>query len=232
MAASKSLRPPMRSIVVPALVGAVLAVIATVIARDVVAPAIAAKGGWFTRWDNAFVGMLGALAFFLGFFVSLRLLRGRRQEMRSWLLSVEQVVPAATSYREAAPPSVQDLVERLSSRGYQLERRRVDESFEPVGGGDDRDPLAGSAVELADARAGARIVVRVSERAAGEGGGLGMVTAIERGGTRASEELALFAIVELAALLPGLRYKDADSALSADDTEMLRASLPDRPRAL
>ncbi len=222
----------MRSIVVPALVGCLLAIVATVIARKAVLPAVAAKGGWFSRWDAAFVGMCGAAAFFLGFFASLRFLRGPRSEQRSWMLSMDQVLPAATSYREAAPPSVKDLVERLSARGYQLERRRVDESGEPVAGGDERDPLAGSAVELADARAGARIVVRVSERAAGEGGGLGMVTAIERGGKRASEELALFAIVELAALLPGLKYKDSDSALTPDDTEMLRASLPDRPRAL
>jgi hypothetical protein len=222
----------MRSIVVPALVGCLLAIVATVIARKAVAPAVAAKGGWFSRWDAAFVGMCGAGAFFLGFFASLRFLRGPTSEQRSWMLSMDQVVPAATSYREAAPPSVVDLIERLTARGYQLERRRVDESGEPVAGGDDRDPLAGSAVELSDARAGARIVVRVSERAAGEGGGLGMVTAIERGGKRASEELAMFAIVELAALLPGLEYKDADSALTPDDTEMLRASLPDKPRAL
>jgi hypothetical protein len=232
MASSKSLRPPLRSIVVPVLVGSVLAIVATVIANRAVAPAIAAKGGWYSRWDQSFVGMCGALAFFLGFFVTLRFLRGPKSQMRSWMLSMEQVVPAATSYREAAPPSVKDLIDRLTARGYRLASHRVDESGEPVPGGDDRDPLAGSAVELSDQRAAARIVVRVSERAAGEGGGLGMVTAIERGGKLASEELALFAIVELAALLPGLKYKDSDSALSPDDTEMLRASLPDRPRAL
>jgi hypothetical protein len=228
---AKSLRPPLRSIVVPVLVGALLAIVATVIAGRVVSPAVAAKGGWFSRWDRSFVGMCGALAFFLGYFASLRFLRGPKSAMRSWVLSMDQVVPAATSYREAAPPSVKDLLERLKARGYQLEHRRVDESGEPVAGGDDRDPLVGSAVELSDPRAGARIVVRVSERAAGEGGGLGMVTAIERGSKRASEELALFTIVELAAILPGLKYKDSESALSPDDTEMLRASLPDKPRA-
>jgi hypothetical protein len=221
----------MRGILVPALIGCVLAIIATIVAGRVVAPAIAAKGGWFSRWDRGFVGMCGAAAFFLGFFVSKRLIRGDRHEERSWLLSVEQVVPSATSYREAAP-SVADLVERLGARGYTLQTRRVDEANAPVAGGDERDPLAGTAVELSDQRARARIVVRVSERAAEEGGGLGIVTAIEEGGKLASEELALFAIVELAGMLPGLKYKDADSALPPDDTEMLRASLPDKPRAL
>lgn len=229
---STSLRPSMRSILVPALIGGVLAVVATIVARAVVAPAIAAKGGWYSRWDETFVGMCGAAAFFVGFLVSFRLMRDARREERSWMLSVEQVLPSATSYREAAPPSVQDLVDKLKARGYALQTGRVDDAGAPVAGGSNRDPLAGSAVELRDQRAGARVIVRVSERAAGEGGGLGIVTAIERGGRRASEELALFAIVELAALLPGLEYKDADSALPPDDTEMLRASLPDKPRAL
>ena len=148
------------------------------------------------------------------------------------MLSMEQVVPTATSYRDAATPSVKDLIDRLQARGYRLETSRVDEAGVAVAGGDDRDPLPGSSVELRDRRAGACVRVAVSQRAAGEGGGLGLVTAIERGGKRASEELALFAIVELAALIPGLSYKDVDSALPPDDTEMLRASLPDRPRAL
>jgi hypothetical protein len=229
---SKSLRPPIRSILLPALIGGVLAVIATAVASNVVAPAIAAKGGWASRYDRSFVGMCGAAGFFLGFFVSHRLMRGPRRDERSWMLSLEQVLPSATSYREAAAPSVKDLVDRLAARGYSLATGRVDEAGAPVAGGDDRDPLPGTSVELVDRRAGARVILRVSQRAAGEGGGLGMVTAIERGGKRASEELALFAIVELAALLPGLRYKDVDSALPPDDTEMLRASLPDKPRAL
>lgn len=229
---SKSLRPPIRSILVPAIIGGVLAVIATAVASNLVAPAIAAKGGWASRYDRTFVGMFGAAGFFLGYIVSFRLMRGPRRDERSWMLSLEQVLPSATSYREAAAPSVSDLVGRLKAKGYTLETGRVDEAGAPVAGGDDRDPLPGTAVELVDRRAGARVILRVSQRAAGEGGGLGMVTAIERGGKRASEELALFAIVELAALLPGLKYKDTDSALPPDDTEMLRASLPDRPLAL
>lgn len=221
----------MRSILVPALIGGVLAVVATLVAQNLIAPSLAARGGWFSRWDHSFVGMCGAAAFFLGYLVSYRLLRGSRREERSWMLSMGQVLPSATSYRDAAPPSVKDLVDRLQAKGYQLASGRVDASGAAVAGGDDRDPLTGSSVELVDGRAGARVIVQVSPQAAGEGGGLGVVTAVERGGKRASEELALFTIVELAALIPGLRYKDADSALPPDDTEMLRASLPDRPRA-
>src|SRR5262245_64845841 len=104
MASSKSLRPPLRSIVVPFLVGSVLAIVATVIANKAVAPAIAAKGGWYSRWDQSFVGMCGALAFFLGFFISLRFLRGPKSQMRSWMLSMEQVVAGGNSYWEDGPP--------------------------------------------------------------------------------------------------------------------------------
>ena len=222
----------MRVILVPALIGGIAAVVATLLAQRLVVPALAARGGWFSRWDQSFIGMCGAAAFFIGYFVSFRLMRGQRRDERSWLISMGQVLPSATSYRDAAPPSVKDLIDRLQAKGYQLTSGRVDESGAAVAGGDDRDPLTGASVELVDQRAGARVVVTVGQRAAGEGGGLGMVTAIERGGKRASEELALFAIVELAALIPGLSYKDADSALPPDDTEMLRASLPDRPRAL
>ncbi len=228
----QTLRPRMGALLVPALIGFVLAIAATLIAHRLIVPSIAAKGGWYSRWDHSFVGMIGAAAFFVGFLVSHRILRGPRREERSWMLSVEQVVPSATSYRDAAAPSVADLVARLAARGYQLSTSRVDQAGAPVAGGDDRDPLPGTAVELVDQRARARVLLRVSQRAAGEGGGLGIVTAVEQGGKRASEELALFAIVELAGLLPGLRYKDADSALPPDDTEMLRASLPDRPAAL
>src|SRR5688572_17978902 len=120
MGAVKSLRPSMSAILVPALIGGVCAVFATVVARQLVVPAVAAKGGWMSRWDGAFVGMCGAAAFFLAYAVSFRLLRGKRREERSWMLSMEQVLPTATSYREAAPPSVKDLVDRLAARGYRL----------------------------------------------------------------------------------------------------------------
>lgn len=233
MDGKRSIRPSLAALLGPALVGTVLAILATILATRLVAPRIASKGGWYSRWDQSFVGMIGAAGFFLGFLGTIRLTRKPRREERSWMLSMAQVVPTARSYREASAPSVQDLIERLAAHGYRLEARQVDESRNPVGEGDGRSPLAGTAIELRDRRlpAGARVIVQVSQRAAGEGGGLGIVTA-EGGRKRAAEELALFAICELAQLLPGLRYKDADSALEPDETEMLRASLPDRPRAL
>ena len=229
----RSIRPSLGAHLGPALVGTVLAIVATILATRLVAPRVASMGGWYTRWDQSFVGMIGAAGFFLGFFGTIRLTRKPRPDERSWMLSMAQVVPTAQSYREASAPNVQDLIARLAAHGYQLEATQVDESRNPAGAGDGRAPLTGSAIELRDRRlpGGARVIVQVSQRAAGEGGGLGIVTA-EGGRKRAAEEMALFTICELAQLLPGLRYKDADSALEPDTTEMLRASLPDRPRAL
>ena len=69
-------------------------------AAALVAPALAAKGGWYTRWDRAFVGMLGAAGFFVGFGVAMRLTSKPRRETRAWIVSVGQALPAAQSYRE------------------------------------------------------------------------------------------------------------------------------------
>ena len=229
-----TLRRSMGELLLPAVIAAVVAVVATVLAQRLVAPALVARGGWASRWDQSFVGMIGALAFFLAFYVAYRLMRTPRREERSWILRVGQVAPTTASYREAGMPAVQDLIDRLHRRGYQLEARQVDEAQEPHGAADPRAPLAGARFDLRDLRlpAGTRVVVHVSGEATGASGGPGTVTAIEGGRKLAGEELALFTIVELAALLPGLEYKDMDSALTPDTTEMLAATLPERPRAL
>ena len=234
MTKAAELRRSMADMLMPAVVAGVLAIVATVVAQKVVAPAIERKGGWYSRWDQSFVGMIGAVTFFGGFFAVRRLTHKPRVEERTWLVKVAQVVPQATGYREASPPTVQDLVERLARRGYQLEAHQVDESRVRRGAADARASLAGARFDLADARlpAGTRVIVHVAEWAAGVRGGAGAVTAIEGGRKRAGEELALFTIYELAQLLPGLTYMDIESALTPDSTEMLAAALPERPRAL
>ncbi len=234
MKPAETMRRSMAEMLLPALVAAVLAILATVVAQKLVAPAIERKGGWYSRWDQSFVGMIGAATFFLGFLAMRRFTRKPHAEERTWLLRVDRVVPTATSYREASPPTVQDLVDRLARHGYVLQAMQVGEDRVRRGAADPRAPLAGAMFDLCDARlpGGTRVVVHVNERAAGEGGGTGTVTAIEGGRKQAGEELALFAIRELGQILPGLEYKDIESALTPDSTEMLGAALPDRPRSL
>jgi hypothetical protein len=232
-----SLRPTVRSVAIPVAVGAVLAIAALLVANGLVRDDVERKAsaGFFSMREHYFVGMCAALAFALGYLLTRRLMRGPRLGRRSWMLSMGQVVPATTSYREAAPPSVQDLIDRLEAVGYQLSVRRVDEAGTVIGTSDGRDPLTGRAVILRDERLGPAetgVIVRVSERAAGEGGGLGEVTAVDRFGEEGCEELAMFTICQLAELLPGLKYKPTDSSLEPDVVDMLRASLPDRPRTI
>src|SRR5262249_23152033 len=95
--AAQSIRRSMADLLPAAVVAAVLATLATVLAQRLVAPAIARKGGWYSRWDQSFVGMIGAAAFFGGFFVVRRLTHKPRAEERTWLLSVAQVKPTATT---------------------------------------------------------------------------------------------------------------------------------------
>lgn len=162
-----------------------------------------------------------------------RLLRGPRLERREWLLLVPRIEPRPTDYREAPIPSVADLVERLERLGYRLAVSAADVRGRRAGSFDPRTPLAGSAFAVRDRRLGPDaccVTVRVSELT-GERRGMGFVEARDRRG-RGYEELALFLISELATLVPGLAYKPASSALSADSAERLMLVLPDRPESL
>ena len=73
-------------------------------------------------------------------------------------------------------------------------------------------------------------MIRISHQISTDRGGVGFLDAVD---TRAGHyaELAGFAIHALAGLMPGLRYKRTDSALGPDPAELVKATLPDRPRA-
>jgi hypothetical protein len=183
---------------------------------------------------RAFVGTAAVVAGAIAFLLVRRLLGHRATTRRGWILSLPRVVPSARDYRAAAPPSIADLVSRLEARGYQLDAAAVDDANEERGSIDRRTALGGATFRLRDSRlgpAGTGVIVKISPRVGDEGGGLGLVEARDARGD-ACEELARFAIVELAALVPGLTYRPDDSALSLDDVDSLRAALPDRPRAL
>ncbi len=162
-----------------------------------------------------------------------QLLRGPRLERHEWLLLVPRIQPRPTDYRDAPVPTVADLVERLERLGYRLAVSSADVRSKRAHSLDLRSPLAGSAFTLRDRRLGpddSWVTVRVSQLT-GERPGMGFVEARDRRG-RGYEELALFLISELATVVPGLAYKPASSALSADPAERLLLVLPDRPESL
>lgn len=152
---------------------------------------------------------------------------------RSWIIVVPRVRPTASGYRHAALPTVADLSGLLEAAGYRLEVSQVDDLGEVLGPMDERAPLPGTMFLLADRRLGRKtgVIIRLSESAAEAASTLGFVevSGKVRSGT---EELAMFAITRLAELLPGLQYKSGDSSLEPDDVGLLRATLPDRPRAI
>lgn len=232
-----SLRPSLRPIAISLLValaaGAVTLLITWRLVRDDVGRADAA--GVTKSGPYQFVGGISGLVAAIGYAITWRLLRGPSTTRRAWILGMARVVPTATSYRLAEPPSVQHLIDALADRGYRLTATQVDLHGAPIGLIDLRTELVGSAFRLRDDRLGADgtgVVIRISERAGDDGGGLGNVEAIDASDASGCQELATYAIAELGTLLPDLRYAPDDSALSPDTTELLRATLPDRPLAL
>ena len=187
-----------------------------------------AKGGPYR-----FVGGMAVLAAALGFWVGRRLGRGRSTEVTGWILSMDRMVPHAASYREAEPPSVGLLLERLAVHGYQLEARLVTADGtlgQPI---DPRTALAGSAFWLHDKRLGPAVTgveLRLSALVDRSAGGLATVRAVDTQRAAGCVELALFTIVELGALVRELHCRRDDSQLSGDPVELLRATLPERPR--
>lgn len=86
--------------------------------------------------------------------------------------------------------------------------------------------------KLSDSRLGKHgsVIVRISERAT-DSDGMGFVEILDTSKGR-YQEMATFVIVNLASLLPGLKYKNSDSLLEPDDVGLLRATLPPSPLAL
>jgi hypothetical protein len=165
--------------------------------------------------------------------VRVRPLAHRTSDRRSWILVIPRLTPTTAGYRHAALPTVADLTASLEAIGYRLEVAQVDDLGERLGAMDPRAPLPGAMFLLADRRLGRKrgVIVRFSDRAAQSDSTLAFVEVSGRP-KPGTDELARFIIIHLAALLPGLRYKDGDSVMEPDDVELLAASLPDRPREI
>lgn len=230
-----SLRPAVRPMVLGVGVGLGLALVAALVSwRLVRADARRAESAGVVKGGPyAFVGGIAALGAALGYGVGRRFGRGRATRTTGWTLTMDRVVPRAASYRDAAPPSIGQLIDRLTARGYQLSVRGVSADGAPGAPAELGSALVGGAYWLHDARLGppgTGVEIRISADADRDAGGRGAVRAIDVARCEACAELARFAIVDLAPLLPGLRFLADDSRLSPDPVEVLRAALPDRPR--
>ena len=221
------------TLLLAAIAGAAGGAVGWLAVRDAIARKAEVGFGSGREWSVVWLAAL--IAGGLVFALARRLLRGPLDTRQSFLLSLPRVAPVAVDYRTAAAPSLNDLLDRLGSRGYRLEATMVAETGEGRGPASPATALVGISVLLRDARLGpacSGLLLRVSERAGGDAGGLGIVEALDSGRRRNNEELALFVIAELADLIPGITYKRGDSALSAEPASLVRSMLPARPRAL
>ncbi|MBK9031485.1 MAG: hypothetical protein IPL61_09145 [Myxococcales bacterium] len=230
-----SLRPSLRPVVLGVVLGVAFALVAALgswmlvrgdARRD-------AAAGVVKRGPYAFVGGVVGLAAAVGYGLGRRLGRGRSTRSTGWVLSMARVVPRTSTYRDAAAPSIAQLVTRLTAHGYQLEVRMLGADGALGGAADPDGPLVGGSFRLRDPRlgpTGTGVELWISALADRDDGGLGTVRALDLPRSAACAELAQFAIVELGAILPTVRYRPDDSGLSADPVEVLRSALPDRPR--
>ena len=195
------------------------------------------------RWGEAgftvgpelkFVAFFSVLAWIVAFFVARRVIGGMAIRKREWMLIVPRIELRADGYREAGAPTIERLVEALGKHGYRLRFEGADVDGTPRGHIDARTELAGAVVWLGDERLGASpagVVLRIGEPVDGASSSLGTVESRDARG-EGNEELAIFVIAELDALIPGVSYKPSDSVLTPDDAADLRATLPERPRAI
>lgn len=230
-----SLRPSLRPLVVGVLAGLGLGIAALLVSwrlvRDDARRAEAA--GVLKRGPYAFVGGMTALAIGLGFHLGRRLGRGRVTTAQGWVLTMGRVVPETAGYRDATPPSLGQLVERLAIHGYRLEVQQLGADGPTGAAADPRASLVGGGFWLRDAGLGPAdtgVELRIASDAERRDGALGTIRAIDGGHREANAELARFAMVELGALVPALHYRADDTRLSSDAVELLRAALPERPR--
>ncbi len=143
-----------------------------------------------------------AMAGMIAFFVARRLLQGGSLAKSEWIVTM----PRGAQTTSPTPPTVQDLAKRLASVGYKPELFEVDDLGNARGPMDARVPLIGTKFVIVDPRlgsGGAGLTIRFSQLSGDmKGAGLSFVEARDSSGD-AYEEMAIFAIVELAELLPG-----------------------------
>jgi hypothetical protein len=182
-------------------------------------------------WHNGplrFFGMLSALGLFVGYFVTVRVIRGRAVSRDGFTLSLAPLAPVATGYRELATLTVESLVERLRAVRYAPRLEACNELGERAGACDPAAPLAGVNVAIIDPGVRGWIRLQLPVPAANQARALGLLEIWSEGGD-STEELALFTLRALGELVSGLAAKRETSSLSEDPVALLTAGLAERP---
>lgn len=182
-------------------------------------------------WRNGaarFVGALAALGLFAGYFVTARLIRGRRVSRDGFTLSLGPLEPVPTGYRELKAVAIADLVERLRAVGYVPSFEACNELGERVGACDPASPIAGINLAILDPGVRGWIRLQLPIAATHHVRSLGLLE-IWSEGDNSAEELALFTARALGELVSGLALKRESSSLGEDPVAVVTAGLPERP---
>jgi hypothetical protein len=185
-------------------------------------------------WDRGamrFVGMLAAFGAFGGYVATRRLVRGPRLTRSGFTLSYRRIEPAAVGYREMRVIAVGDLLAALRGVGYAPRVQACDDFGERRASLAESAPLAGANVALRDQRVRGWVRVQLPPPPAGTERALGLIEVWSRR-DESAEELALFTLRALDALVGGLAAARDTSRLGDDPAALLTSELPARPRAL
>jgi hypothetical protein len=175
-----------------------------------------------------FIGMCGAIGVFVGFFVTAKLFGPNRYARDGFSLSYRPAAPILDGYRELRALSISDLLDRLRTAGYAPAIEACDDFATRRGPGDPKAPLVGANIALVDPGVRGWVRVQLPEAADGQARALGTVEIWSLGGP-STEELALFTLRELGALVGGLTACRESSRLSQDPVAMLTAGLAVQP---
>jgi hypothetical protein len=182
-------------------------------------------------WRNGalrFIGFGAALGLFGGYVVTARLTRGARVTRGGFTLTYPKIVPRPQTYRELTTLTVADLASKLRDLGYEPAMEGCDETGSPRGTLDPTTSLAGCNVAIVDPGVAGWVRLALPVPREAQARGLGVVEMWTRRG-ESTEELALFVIRSLDALVGDVHAAREDSRTSPDPASLVTASVGERP---
>jgi len=182
-------------------------------------------------WRNGaarFLGMVTAIGLFAGYFVTVRVVRGRSVSRDGFTLSLQPLEPVPSGYRELTALTMANLIERLRAVGYAPGLEACNELGERSGACDPATPLAGVNVAIVDPGVRGWIRLQLPVPASHQARALGLLEIWSEGGD-STEELALFTLRALGELVSGLAARRETSNLGEDPVALVTAGLADRP---
>jgi hypothetical protein len=210
----------------PLIVGVVAAVVCGGVAYEVASGDIGTAGDW-RHGAERFIGFAAALGLLAGYVVTAVVVRGVRATRGGFTLTYPKIVPKAQGYRQLSTLTVGDVTAALRAAGYEPAIHACDETGAPKTALDPTTLLAGCNVALVDPGVRGWVRLELPLPREDQARGLGLVEVWSKRG-ESTEELALFVIRTLDALVGDVHASREDSRTSPDPAALVTASLGDR----